>query len=518
MPLDRLPGILQAVLGVALEGAVVRPSFQRPSATLMTFARLDKGANSRLHEEHMSRDIDLAVARRLADDLRHQGQRRTWRKATTLLAMFGAAKLTPNVRTRISTALDEAGVGAEPPIELLDRSQTVRLTLADPPERPAATGGLDDPTARAIGIARVTEWRPGEFPREIRLADAAHCQGLLWVELDADIAQASTVIEELVPLSDQDLTVSLIDDLLQADPYPRMGRVDDDGTLRFVSAAMAGAEEDDDERAGAISGRLVFELVELLAGRRLLVSCWHKRKIYFGIELEAEDEEITREAVYGAVAAAWPDSKGSTVGDIGLLILHELAASYEQPARTLLAWLEQWELAFYKDHLTDLHALTELRGLVAEYRKRLSPLDVRREQALESWFADSTLENVATSTDRLIDEALGYSRSLNDELRRCFELVHGYQTTQHLKLAEEQTKNQEQLKTRLELIAAILLVPALVAGVYGANTRLPGGNSWVGFALMLALMAASAVLTLFLIRSRDRQQQRGGDSAVGINE
>ena len=47
----------------------------------------------------------------------------------------------------------------------------------------------------------------------------------------------------------------------------------------------------------------------------------------------------------------------------------------------------------------------------------------------------------------------------------------------------------------------MLLVPTLVVGLYGANTKLPGRDTWRGFEIMVVLMIASAVASYFLISS-----------------
>lgn len=119
---------------------------------------------------------------------------------------------------------------------------------------------------------------------------------------------------------------------------------------------------------------------------------------------------------------------------------------------------------------------------------------------------DGTLDELAQETDSLVDEALVRTAAVADALRRCLELIQNYSTARQLALAEEQKRNQELLKTRLEIIAAVLLVPTLVAGVYGANTSLPGKNSWAGFAAMLALMTLSAVATWGVLRYRSRRR------------
>jgi len=58
----------------------------------------------------------------------------------------------------------------------------------------------------------------------------------------------------------------------------------------------------------------------------------------------------------------------------------------------------------------------------------------------------------------------------------------------------------EKLQGYLSKVTGLVLVPTLVAGLFGANTRLPGGGSWMGFELMVLLMVVSAIAVYLVIR------------------
>jgi hypothetical protein len=74
-----------------------------------------------------------------------------WRKVTTLLDLFGAYRLTTDVRRRIADALSQANLIPKPPIEEVERFETVRLALdVDQDGRP------DDPEdTRSRSISRL---------------------------------------------------------------------------------------------------------------------------------------------------------------------------------------------------------------------------------------------------------------------------------------------------------------------------------------------------------------------------
>ncbi|HEU4599524.1 MAG TPA: CorA family divalent cation transporter, partial [Solirubrobacterales bacterium] len=72
--------------------------------------------------------------------------------------------------------------------------------------------------------------------------------------------------------------------------------------------------------------------------------------------------------------------------------------------------------------------------------------------------------------------------------------------------AEEARERKEKTQHRVELIAAVFLVPTLVVGFYGANTWVPGQGKHWGFWVMLVallLLTAAAVATVLTWRHRE---------------
>jgi hypothetical protein len=69
-------------------------------------------------------------------------------------------------------------------------------------------------------------------------------------------------------------------------------------------------------------------------------------------------------------------------------------------------------------------------------------------------------------------------------------------------LAQQSRDANERVQQQLEKIAALLLVPTLIAGVFGANTALPGGGAWWGFGVMIALMVVSGVALYAVLQGR----------------
>src|SRR3954451_16704731 len=74
-------------------------------------------------------NTDAQTAAALAQQVAASADGVTWRKTTTLLDLFGAYRLTTEVRERIAAALDGAGLIAKPPISEVQRFESVRLAL-----------------------------------------------------------------------------------------------------------------------------------------------------------------------------------------------------------------------------------------------------------------------------------------------------------------------------------------------------------------------------------------------------
>src|SRR4051812_38941698 len=93
---------------------------------------------------------DRAAAERLAREVAaSSGSRRTWRKVTTLLDLFGVYRFTDTVRGRSGGALEAAGLIAAPPLAEVERYGHVRLSLRDQGSAAAESVGLPTVAVRA---------------------------------------------------------------------------------------------------------------------------------------------------------------------------------------------------------------------------------------------------------------------------------------------------------------------------------------------------------------------------------
>ena len=117
------------------------------------------------------------------------------------------------------------------------------------------------------------------------------------------------------------------------------------------------------------------------------------------------------------------------------------------------------------------------------------------------WFDHVTDPTEAEQIDDTIDRALTNLRALSDVLRASTDLFAS-ETFSH------QSRQAERFQELAGVIAAVLLVPTLVVGFFGANTRLPGGGAWSGFAFMAVTMVVGALATYLLIRKWRARPER----------
>lgn len=437
------------------------------------------------------------------------GSRRTWRKVTTLLAHFGVYRLTPAVRMRIGDALRAAGIDADPPLDVVERYGTVRLSVHR--ERDSCDADADASASLAHAVF-TTLWRPGQAPVAVAAGEMPPPgPGALW--LDVDITQTSdprALHAVLAPICGPTLTVDMAAELLDADQLPGVRELA--GGVRNVTAfevITAEGQADEKDPAASKAGTLSFQLVEFLQTERWLISCWHKHHpTPDGAREQAEEPPADHRELVAAVSRWWQANERHTAGELGLAVMAELAASYTRARRTLYGWHETWELDFYeRRHDTEITTLRDLRMLGASFRSQLEALNQpgmsRNPQLI--WFTHVARSADAERVDDLIDRALANLRALSDVLRTSTDLVATLSFS-------EQSRRSERFQELAALVAAVLLVPTLIAGIYGANTRLPGEGHWSGFALMIITMVLSAPLTLGVIGRWRRRTDRSEGS------
>lgn len=448
------------------------------------------------------------VAAGLAEEVRAEPGFRGWRRMTTLLDLFGHYRLTPDTRDLIANALAGANLHAEPDIHDVHRHETVRLTVEEE-QRLSTVEGLF-----ATKVIRFFDWVPGERPRELELNAADAAQGVLWVDIDVLTADAEDVHKALARVCGRELSREIVDDLLEADQRPKVVRFPHD-EVRLVASLHVAAEEYEAGAADAEvskAGRLVFRPIEIAAGDGWIVTSRHKGGRYEGGREVGQVDPLPLDDLIARVGRAWVATEGRTPGDLGMLVLDDLAESYRPAHRELYAWLESWELDFNERlHQTEQQTLKDIRGLLSLLRVRLTSLSPSHDRPGDAWFGGLSSEHVAAALDRRVERALRQLAEMTEVLRTSFQVLTTAGAAEQLRLAQEQQQRGERLDDRITVITSLLLVPTLVVGIYGANTKLPGRDAWFGFELMLLLMAASAIVSYLLVR----RARGGGDDDHG---
>jgi hypothetical protein len=362
-----------------------------------------------------------------------------------------------------------------------------------------------------VKALRIVECRPGQAPQEVdAVSDRSDAGVVRWLDVDVRpfvgspeaeaVRELHTLLEPLCPGVDDEMLTDLVD----PDLWPKRRRY---GEVRAVSAAAAAPSESADARSRA--GSLTFQVVEMLAGDGWLVTCWHAPRTFTGSEEEPGVGPLDDHSdVIEEIERAWATRDGSTAGDLGMMVIEQLVDTYPDVRQALFEWLEAWELDLYRRVDTntppDRRTLIELRALLFQYRKTIAPLNAAHGKARDYWFTDVTDDHEAERIDDRIDRALRVVTELSDRLRSALDLVQ-------LQVAHAQGRKTERLQQKVEIIASVLLVPTLVAGTYGANTKFPGLNEEWGTVAMVVLMVLGGAGTFFGLRWARRREERRVD-------
>ena len=179
------------------------------------------------------------------------------------------------------------------------------------------------------------------------------------------------------------------------------------------------------------------------------------------------------------------------------------------------SWLDAWELKFYRrsvdeeeeepeaDRL-DQTTLVNLRALTIEFKRCVSPLDAPHGHTQGHWFDQVSLEHQEQHLDEMVDGTLRALDQVGDRIRGAFDLLN-------LQLSQAQDRRTKKLQDLISKITGFIVVPALVAGFFGANTWLPGGNSThahISFFIMVAAMAIGIFITWQVLKRHEQAYSR----------
>jgi hypothetical protein len=360
--------------------------------------------------------------------------------------------------------------------------------------------------AKPLFLRSGTAWAPGAAPRELDGVAASLEPGAVrWYDLvpGADPAQVAHELGSLCP----GLTAEMVEDLLAPDDEPEGKSFGDRIRLASSFAVEARGPAASGRRGQAQqAGELVFQPVEILSGDGWLVSCWHPRRTFVGAtELPDHEPAHPPDGLFESVARRWAAGTGSTAGDLGVLVMHELALGYVPASRALAGWLEDWEMGMYLQDEPDRTTFARLWGSMAVLRDWVNPLNRTglRADIDKAWLCARDHELVV-AVDDLVDRTLAGLKELAQSLRGALQLLHIEQN-------EKRREEAERVQRRIELAAAAFLIPTLIVGFYGANTWVPGQGSHVGFLGMVAVLVVLTAVGLAMVRRWQAQQKRAAE-------
>ena len=318
------------------------------------------------------------------------------------------------------------------------------------------------------------------------------------------------------------LEEEMVRDLLRQDVQPKVETYGDENdgvrgisVVAVIARELPGNEGDSD----GVSEQLLFQVVEMIVGDGWIITCWHPSRVYTGTDEHRPRRSILREPFLSHVRHRWfnddvgPGKPQKTSGDLGIYLARAFVDTYGASHRMMERWIEGWEVDFYRCLTGDQRAeslkeaageISNILAMTGEFRRRITAFEHARWTTTDkSWFPNVADRNSAEPDDSQAGQVGGLAKSLETASANLALLSGDIRADMDLLMLQTtaaQQESTERLQGYLAKVTGLVLVPTLVAGLFGANTRLPGGGSWMGFEIMLLLMLVSAVAVYLVIR------------------
>ena len=133
---------------------------------------------------------------------------------------------------------------------------------------------------------------------------------------------------------------------------------------------------------------------------------------------------------------------------------------------------------------------------------------------------DRQLERLLRRVELDASDVVGQASSSDIAVRYRFALDELRSLEGNGRLASEAIRTAERAEREhfefvAAIIASVILVPTLVATIYGANVKVPARDSWAGFAVLVGSVIACVVLALLFSRKALLRQARHAATIVG---
>jgi hypothetical protein len=218
-------------------------------------------------------------------------------------------------------------------------------------------------------------------------------------------------------------------------------------------------------------------------------------------------------------------------GEIATMILRVAASTYEPALRALDRRLQDLQQAFVRsldepgeagtiDAERFRRGLLQVKWNLDGISRRIAELSRPSITSADAWFVVHSMDH-ARATQSLLERADVVLHHERGEVRDSLALIASTETGQQLALAraaqieiEKATASQRRVELVVQLAAAIVVLPGLAAGIFGALPDLwrdcPTTRTIVVLSVVVGLAVASlAGLLLFRHYRTDRQNQNG---------
>jgi Mg2+ and Co2+ transporter CorA len=364
-----------------------------------------------------------------------------------------------------------------------------------------------------------TSWSADRVGIPIDLSEH-HADDIVWIDicpsLDESTAEAADLLEQIMPAC-PGLTRAMVHDLLVRDLAPTVVTYSagEEPVRRVTVPAAVAFDRPDSLAPDGRSERVLIWTVKILVGDGWMVTCWHPgRELEAGLTREGEPTvRVLAESYVARVRASWSEHPETmrTSSDLGLALATELVRTYEGSQRAFERWTADWEVRVFGS-LNGPERLDVLKGasreisnylyLNAEIRRGLSSfMHGQLATSDEHWFprvSHAPGETTPGAVTYLTESAY----RVREDYERIATNIRVNMDALMLQLSAAEHDHAAKSQDMLELVSALILVPGLIVGFYGANTYLPGGGKPIGFVAMLALMVVGSAAVLALLRRR----------------
>jgi hypothetical protein len=436
---------------------------------------------------------DLSVAQELVRQVRASGRPRTWRRMTTILSAYGVYRLTDSVRDRIQVAFTAAGLSTEPSLEKVERTGSVRLWLADSDKAPGQHVHSSSGLPKGVSV-----WQRHDATWTTR-PPADRDGTLTFVDVDVSLVHDPGYVAAFLLEKLPGLDKSTLDDLLDQDTQASFRRRRTSTSRRaslFVATTDEGPEESHQKAVLLTRG-----LVEFAVGGSWVVIVRYPPVTYVGGSPSGNDPSTPSAKVYMNSLIEHGLPEAVCPADLALVVIHHAVYSLGQAKAELDSSLELWRTASRRvipDHavpVPDKTLLVDLQATLPLILHALAPLQH------------------PTVKDFMGLDRRAEAGEVRDQVDRDVDALRNLQTNLAAALAQaDQAQNEadqnriEKHQASLATLAGVLLAPALIASIFGANQMLsdsPLDLLWLFLAMVVAGFVTWVAITRRLKRDRE---------------